>query len=131
MTRAIKSFISGKISEDDKLAVTENLDTEKLELAGQLSELEQRQSISETQIEYALNFMTNISKQWADAPLDLKQKIQTLVFPEGFALDIKNDNFITTKISPLYRGITAVEQADFAKNSLVVIPRRIELRLPG
>lgn len=75
--------------------------------------------------------MTDIAKQWCDAPLDLKQKYQNLIFPEGFVLDIKNDNFITTKISPLYRGITAVEQADFDKNSLLVTSRRIELRLPG
>lgn len=130
-TQTIKSFISGKISDEDKQSVIDDLDVEKSELSGQLAELEQRQSISETQIEYALNFMTDIAKLWADAPLDVKQKFQNLIFPEGFIYDIKNDNFISTKISPLYRGITAVEQADFDKNSAMVTPRRVELRLPG
>jgi hypothetical protein len=119
------------IYEEDKQIVIDDLDTEKLELSSQLAELEQRQTISESHIEYALNFMTNIAKQWSDAPLDIKQKFQNLIFPEGFVLDIKNDNFITTKISPLYRGITAVEQADFDNNSLMVTPRRVELLLPG
>ena len=130
-TQTIKSFISGKISDEDKQSVIDDLDVEKSELSGQLAELEQRQTISEAHIEYALNFMTNIAKLWADAPLDVKQKFQNLIFPEGFVLDIKNDNFISTKISPLYRGITAVEQADFDKNSAMVIPRGFEPRLPG
>ncbi len=130
-TQTIKSFISGKISEEDKQVVIDDLDTEKLELSSQLAELEQRQTISESHIEYALNFMTNIAKQWYDAPLDVKQKFQNLIFPEGFVLDIKNDNFITTKISPLYRCITPEMEADFAKNSILVTPRRVELRLPG
>lgn len=126
-TQTLKSFISGKISEEDKQIVIDDLDTEKLELSSQLAELEQRQTISESHIEYALNFMTNIAKQWSDAPLDIKQKFQNLIFPEGFVLDIKNDNFITTKISPLYRGITAVEQADFDNNSLMVNHRVIQV----
>jgi site-specific DNA recombinase len=125
-TQTIKSFISGRISDEDKQAVTDDLDSEKLVLSSQLSELEQRQTISEAHIEYALNFMANIAKQWSDAPLDLKQKYQNLIFPEGFILDIKNDNFITTKISPLYSGITTVEQTDFDKNySMVTLSHSI------
>lgn len=130
-TETIKSFISGRISEEDKQDVIDSLDAEKLDLSDQVAVLEQRQTISEAHIEYALNFMTNIAKQWSDAPLDVKQQFQKLIFPEGFVLDIKNDNFISHKISPLYRGVTAVEQADLDENSLLVTPRRIELRLPG
>jgi len=119
-TQTTRSFISGKVSEEDKQDVIDQLDAEKMELSAQLSELEQRQTLSESHIEYALNFMTNIAKQWCDAPLDIKQKFQNLIFPEGFVLDIKNDNFITTKISPLYRCITPEMEADFTKNFVVV-----------
>ena len=130
-TKTIKSFISGKISEEDKQSVIDDLDAEKADLSSQLAELEQRQTISETHIDYALNFMTNIAGQWAKAPLDIKQMYQNLIFPEGFVLDIKNDNFISTKISPLYRGITAVNRADLDKNSSMVTREGIEPPTPA
>ncbi len=118
--KTITSFISGKISEEDKQSVIDNFETEKADLSSQLGDLEQRQTISEKHIDYALNFMTNIAGQWAEAPLNIKLIYQSLIFPKGFVLDIKNDNFISTKISPLYRGITAVNQADLDKNSSLV-----------
>lgn len=97
-------LVSGKISEEDKQSVIEDLDAEKADLSSQLEDLEQRQTISETHIDYALNFMTNIAGQWAKAPLNVKQMYQNLIFPEGFILDIKNDNFISTK-SALSTGV--------------------------
>ncbi len=74
-------------------------------------------------------FMENVAQQWMDSPL--KQKFQQLIFPKGFIYDIKNDKFIINEISPLYRGKTTIKQADDDENSILVIPRRIELRLPG
>jgi hypothetical protein len=75
--------------------------------------------------------MANIAKQWSDASLELKQKFQSLIFPEGFEYDIKSDNFIINKISPLYSVITNEMGANNGNNSLMVIPRRVELLLPG
>jgi site-specific DNA recombinase len=130
-TNTIKKFISGQISEQDKQEVIDSLDVEKLDLTDLLNSLEQQQTISETNIEYALNFMGNIAKQWSDASLSLKQTFQNLIFPEGFVLDIKSNKFIINKISPLYAVISDVSEAVLAKNSAMVIPRRIELLLPG
>jgi site-specific DNA recombinase len=127
----IKSFISGKISEEDKQIAIDSVDCDKLDAKQDLDELEQQQTLSESNIEYALNFMGNIAKQWSDAPLDLKQKFQNLIFPKGFVLDIKNDNFIISEISPLYTYINDEMAASYATNFAMVIPRRIELRLPG
>ncbi len=137
-TATIKKFITGKISEEDKQSVIDELDNEKIELADQLHELEQRQTLNESQIEYALNFMTNLAKQWSDASLEVKQKFQEMIFPEGFVLDIKNANFITTKISPLYQYSKVLETISENNvtetqdsNSVMVIPRGIEPLLSG
>ena len=111
--------------------VVNAIDAEKLELSEQINTLKQQQILGEANIEYALNFMENISKQWPDASLDLKLKMQELILPKGFVYDIKNDNFIINEISPLYRGISAIKQADDAKNSVVVTSRGIEPRLQG
>jgi site-specific DNA recombinase len=133
ITRAntIKKYVNGKLSDDEKQMVIDDVDIEKLEATEQLAELEQQQTISEANIEYALNFMANMAQQWSDASLELKQKLQNLIFPTGFEYDIQNDNFIINKISPLYRCVTPEMEADYAKSSLMVISRRIELRLPG
>ena len=111
--------------------VVNAIDAEKLELSEQINTLKQQQILGEANIEYALNFMENISKQWPDASLDLKLKMQELILPKGFVYDIKNDNFIINEISPLYRGISTIKQADDAENSIVVIPPGIEPGLPG
>jgi hypothetical protein len=55
--------------------------------------------------------------------LTSSKKFQNLIFPGGFILDIKNDNFIINKISPLYRGITPEIKADYAKNFVLVTLR--------
>lgn len=65
--------------------------------------------------------MMNVAKQWADAELNVKQHIQNLIFPDGFVLDIKNDNFIETKISPLYRLIKPAMEADSGVDFAMVI----------
>lgn len=133
ITRAnvIKKYVNGSLTDEEKQLVIDDVDVEKLDISQQISELEQQQTMSETNIEYALNFMANIAKQWSDASLELKQKFQTLIFPEGFEYDIKNSNFIINKISPLYRCITPELEADFAKYSPMVTPRGFEPRLPG
>ncbi len=128
---AIKQFISGKISEEEKKEVVDSLDSEKLDLKQSLDLLEQEQTLSESSIEYALSFMRNVAKQWADAPLQLKQKYQNLIFPRGFVYDIKQHNFISSDSSPLYRCISLENKPFKANNSVLVIPRGIEPLLPG
>ena len=64
--------------------------------------------------------MTNVAKQWADAPLHLKQKYQNLIFPRGFVYDIKQHNFISSDISPLYRCISLENTPLKANNSVLV-----------
>jgi site-specific DNA recombinase len=129
--KVMKQFINEKITEAEKNIETESCDEEKLALQQELHDLEQRQTLNESSIEYALNFMANVSKQWSDASLDLKHKIQTLIFPEGFEYDIQNEKFIIHKISPLYSGSSTIKRANSTENSVLVIPRRIELLLPG
>lgn len=130
-TETVKDYVNRRISDEEKQLVTDDLDVEKLEVTKKINELEQQQTISESNIEYALNFMANVSKQWADASLDLKQKIQSLIFPSGFEYDIKQHNFIINEISPLYGVITPEIEADYAKNSVLVTSRGIEPLLPG
>ena len=64
--------------------------------------------------------MSNVAKQWSDAPLQLKQKYQNLIFPRGFIYDIKQHNFISEEISPLYRYVLEENDPLNASNSIMV-----------
>jgi DNA invertase Pin-like site-specific DNA recombinase len=120
---AIKKYVNNQLSEEDKQSIIDDLDTDKLEVTVKISELEKHQLASESSIEYALNFMEQLAKQWSDADFELKQKFQNLIFPEGFEYDIRNDNFIISKISPLYGVVSPEMEADFDKNSVLASPR--------
>ena len=102
-SKIVKTFINELISKEDRDKQIEGVEEERSSLRIELAELEQRQSVSERNIDYALNFMEDISMRWGSAPLELKQAFQELVFPNGFVYDIRNRNFITPDVSPLYR----------------------------
>ena len=122
----LRKFTMDQLGESDKDLLIGALDTEKLALVEELSALEAQQTIQETNIEYALNFMGNVAKVWADAPLELKIKFQNLIFPEGLELDTSKQIFRTSKISPLYRYIPNKKELSDAENSLVVTPAGVE-----
>ena len=129
--KILNKFINDKITEEQKSTALRGAEAERLILQMELAELENGRVVSEKNIEYALNFMGDISMRWSTASLELKQAFQELVFPNGFAYYIKGGNFITPDISPLYRLESGVSEAMNDKNFSLVIPRRIELRLPG
>ncbi len=126
-----KMYILGELSQEEKEDAMKEIEEERIALRAELSEMEQRQMISEANIDYAINFMEDISTRWMSAPLELKQAFQELVFPNGFVYDIKTGNFLTPDISPLYRLDLGETGANSAKNFVMVIPRRVELLLPG
>ena len=77
------------MSDDDLELLKDSLDEEKLTIMDDITRLESRQTVGEASIDYALNFMRDMSSQWNHAPLELRQKIQSLIFPSGFVYDIK------------------------------------------
>ena len=109
----------------------ERLDVRKLDAKDKLDELEDQQTVQEAKITYAINHMHDIAKQWIDADYDLRVRFQTMLFPVGTTFDMETMHFGTDKISPLYRNIANKKDLSEPEKSFLVIPRRIELRLPG
>lgn len=103
-----------------------HLDQRKLEVTCELDELLEQQTIQEAKIEYALNTMHDIARQWQDAAYDLKQRFQSMMFPEGLVLNIDTMEFGTTEISPLYRYAPIKKDLSVKEKSLLVIPAGVE-----
>ena len=108
-----------------------HLDIKKVDKLDDLHELERKQLLQESKIEYMVRFMYDTAKQWNDADFDLKVKFQMMVFPDGITLNTKTGEFGTVKLSPLYRYITNKKDLSEKEKSLLVTSRGIEPRLPG
>gem|GEM_PF-6100226 len=50
----------------------------------------------------AIHFIQNISKYWVFWNLDVKRRIQRLVFPGGFYIDPVNRQYLTDKVNSLF-----------------------------
>ena len=57
----------------------------------------------ESCINYCKFFLSNIARLWHDSPLDLRQRFQNLIFPEGIAFD--GENFRTAVTANIFRHL--------------------------
>ncbi len=128
---AMRRWNKGEMNDGDKDEIIATIEADKLGLREQLDNLEEQQSIKQSQIDYAMNFMGNAHKLWIDADLEMRQRFQKVIFPEGVVFNSKTLEFGTDKMSPLYRYVPTKKDLSVKDKSLLVIPRRIELLLPG
>ena len=80
----------------------------------------------EAVIIYATNFVKHLDRQWVDLEGQQRIKFQKLIFPDG-VLYFKGEGFRTTRISLILQK----QKTRHDGESLVVTPRRIELRFTG
>ena len=80
----------------------------------------------EAVITYATKFVEQLDRQWIDLQGQQRIKFQKLIFPDG-VLYFKGEGFRTTKISLILQK----QKTRHNGESLVVTPRRIELRFAG
>lgn len=103
---AIKKFNADQLTANEKTDLVSSLDEEKSVIKDDLKKLESQQAIRETDIEFALNVMREVDKQWLIASPASKARFQSVLFPKGLVYDYDNHMFGTSEISPLYRCIT-------------------------
>lgn len=85
-----KKYMSKK--DDEILKLREETVTSQFDLSDLQKHLDQ-----------ATDFIQNISKYWVCGSLDVKRRIQRLVFPEGFYIDPQNRQYLTDKVNSLFR----------------------------
>lgn len=120
---AMRRWNSGKMSDSDKDDILASIDTDIIEKREQLEALEEQQAVKRTQIDYIMNFMGNAHKLWLDADVEMRQRFQNVIFPEGVVLDTRSMQFGTSLISPLYRYAPNKKDLSKSDKSLVVSQR--------
>jgi len=76
-------------------------------------------------VDYVFGFVGTLPETWVEADFTQKQQLQSLIFPEKPVYTYSG--FETPVLSPIF----ATKKTHHIDESLLVISRRIELRLPG
>jgi site-specific DNA recombinase len=53
-------------------------------------------------INTSIDVAQNVSKYWHNGDIDIKKRIQKLVFPKGLVLDIQKREYLTTKVNSVF-----------------------------
>ena len=129
--KVVETLVAGEITFEEKKEQVARINQEAdavqqdLESIGSLSELKA------DAIDYAIRFMSNAPRIWSNASIEHQIIYQRLVFPEGIEYELITNKFRTPKLSALYTLASMKKDPSMTNESLLVIPRGIEPRLPG
>ena len=129
--KATDRLVAGDITKLEKAEIHQRANNEIDSLQSELNRLDGQVGTKQEAIDYALNYMDNASQLWKDATPEMKLVYQSMIFPEGLTYNFYDKIFRTPVLSPLYFSHNTKTTLPMKAESLVVISRRIELRLPG
>jgi len=104
-TRVDELAIQGTFDAATYKRQVEQIEQERLVKQLELTEVKIERTDIETCLQRCKSFLANLSSVWANAEINLKQRVQGLVFPDGITFD-KNDrggSIRTASISPIFR----------------------------
>ncbi len=69
-----------------------------------------------------VNFIQNVSEYWVNGSIDVKKKIQRLVFPSGFLYNPENRQYLTPDVNQLFHVTLELSRVseDVKKNSPLI-----------
>lgn len=129
--KVVEMLVAGQITVDEKKDLIVKIKKESDTVQGDLSAIGSLSELKTDAIDYAMRFMSNAPKIWSNASIEHQIIYQRLVFPEGIEYDLTTNKFRTPKLSALYTLASMKKDPSMTNESLLVTPRRIELRLPG
>ena len=129
--KATDKLVSDDITKQEKIQIHQNADKEIIDLRDKISLLSKQMGTKEEAITYVLTYMDNAPRLWLEASTDMRVTYQSMIFPEGIEYDFSQKKFGNPKMSQLYTLANMKTGTSVPENSSMVIPRRIELRLPG
>lgn len=129
--KATDKVVTDDITKQEKLEIHLKADKEIEALENSVKKLSKQIGTKQEAIDYVLSYMDNAPQIWADATPDMRALYQSMIFPEGIEYNFYTKKFGTPKMSALYTLAGMKKDLSEADKSLLVIPRRVELLLPG
>ena len=119
-SRLIDLYVAGKLQEDDYKLKSEEYNIKEQALKAEIIINELPNNDFENCLEYACNSINNIETLWQNSELDIKQRLQKLIFPKGLTYDL--EKFRTPEKSCLFTIIGALSAPSYK----MVLPRGFE-----
>jgi site-specific DNA recombinase len=129
--KATDKVVTDDITKHEKIEIHLKANKEIEGLKNSIDKLSRQIGTKQEAIDYVLSYMDNAPRIWADATPDMRALYQSMIFPEGIEYDFYKNKFGTPKLSALYTLANIKKDPSKSDESLLVISRRIELRLPG
>ena len=129
--KVVEMLVTGEITVDEKKDLVAKIKSESDAVQEDLASIGSLSELKTDAIDYAMRFMSNAPRIWSNASIEHQIIYQRLVFPEGIEYDLTTNIFRTPKLSALYTLVNIKKDPSMTNESLMVTPRRIELRLPG
>lgn len=107
-SKLIDCRLDGTISEEDYMFKTEQLAEEIQEHEFRLREIDEIDNDLCKCLKYACKMIENIDTLWINGDLDLKQRLQKLIFPKGLSYNLSD--FRTAEISSLFIKIGSLTE---------------------
>ena len=117
---AIRKYVEDRLTAREKDEIVAEYDADREALEESLDSLRNQQRIQESDIELALDIMARVDVQWLDAPVEIKIRFQSMLFPEGLVYDSKSGNFGTNKMSRFYRLVANKKDSEESSKSILV-----------
>lgn len=139
MIHALKAL--GEIDKETYVEVKNELVQQQSNIIKQMNEIVIDTSNLENYIDQSFDIAQNINKYWQSESIEIKKRIQELVFPGGLSFDAQKREYLTRKVNTVFsliREISGVSEGrkknnpeNFPELSSVVAGKRIELLTSG
>ena len=103
-----KRFALGEISEELYNKFKPDFEKELSKIEQNIQDCAFQLSNLERAIENAIRYAENLSEMWVSGDLEVKRRIQRMVFPEGLLYDTQTGNYRTTRINSLFAVIPEI-----------------------
>ena len=118
--KLLDMYMDEKVSEVDYRRKSELLENTIKEIREELFQTPPLEEDFNAYIDYAFSVIANVDKMWTNGSLDLKQRLQRLIFPQGLTYDL--ETFRTVGIANIFTKIGALK----APYNEMVLPRGFE-----
>jgi len=115
-------FALGKIPEELYQRMLTKIEAEIYELKEKHQIPEIDTSNFKNNLNKTVNFIQNVSEYWINGSIEVKKKIQRLVFPSGFLYNPENRQYLTPEVNQLFRETSELSRVleDVKKNSPLI-----------
>lgn len=118
--KLLDMYMDEKVSEIDYRRKTEQLENDIRKIKAELIQTPPLEDDFNAYVDYACAVIANIDEMWLKGSLDLRQRIQRLIFPKGITYDL--ENFRTNGMANIFTKIGAFK----APYNEMVLPRGFE-----